>query len=141
MCCIRPIRTDEEYRAALEEIECLLKKTNLEPGTRDGDRLEVLSILVEKYEDEHYPVPLPDPIEAIKYYMETRGLTNADLEPFIGSRSRVWEILNRKRHLTLNMIRRMETGLGIPANILIQQYAIEKSEDQVVTTEPMRPPV
>src|SRR5512141_190102 len=101
---MKPIKTEKEYEAALKEIEHLFDATL---GTPDSDRLDVLVTLVEVYEDEHYPIPLPDPIEAILYYMESRGLTRADLEPYIGGRARVSEILNRKRPLTLSMIQRL----------------------------------
>jgi HTH-type transcriptional regulator/antitoxin HigA len=117
---IKPIKTEADYEAALEEIERLF---NAEPGSPEGDRLEILSTLVEAYEDEHFDIPTPDPVDAIYYYMESRGLTRADLEPFIGSRARVSEILNRKRPLTLAMIQRLNQ-LGIPADILIQPYKV-----------------
>jgi HTH-type transcriptional regulator/antitoxin HigA len=84
----------------------------------------VLTTLVEAYEAQHYPVPAPDPVEAIKYAMDSRGLSRADLEPFIGSRARVAEVLNRKRPLTLNMIRRLHAGLGLPADVLVRPYPI-----------------
>ena len=116
---IRPIKTIEDYKAALAEIERLFDAS---PETSDGDRLEVLMTLVEVYEDEHYSIPDPDPVEAINYYMESRGLTRRDLEPYIGTRARVSEVLNRKRPLTLNMIRRLNSELGISAEVLITQY-------------------
>ena len=118
---IKPIRTEKEYKAALKEIEHLF---DADPGTPDGDALNILVTLVEVYEDEHYPIPLPDPIEAIFFYMESRELTRIDLEPYIGSRARVSEILNRRRPLTLIMIQRLHAGLGIPAEILVQPYKI-----------------
>ena len=121
---IKPIKTENEYEAALKEIERLF---NAEPGTPDGDRLDVFVTLVEAYEEEHYPIPLPDPIEAIFYYMESRGLTRADLEKYIGSRARVSEILNRRRPLTLSMIQRLHIGLGIPAEILVKPYMVKAS--------------
>jgi len=117
---IKPIKTDTDYEAALKEIEGLF---DAKPGTPEGDRLEILATLVEAYEDEHYDIPAPDPVEAILYYMESRGLTRADLEPYIGSRARVSEILNRKRPLTLAMIQRLNQ-LGIPAETLIQPYKV-----------------
>lgn len=117
---IKPIKTEMDYEAALKEIEGLFEA---EPDTPEGDRLEILTTLVEAYEDEHYAIPAPDPVEAIYYYMESRGLTRADLEPFIGSRARVSEILNRKRPLTLAMIQRLHQ-LGIPAEVLIKPYKI-----------------
>lgn len=122
---IKPIKTNSDYEAALKEIERLF---NAEPGTPDADRLEVISTLVEAYEDEYYSIPLPDPIEMIVYTMESRGLNRADLEPYIGSRARVSEILNRKRPLSLTMIRRLNTGLGIPAEALIAPYKISVSK-------------
>ena len=116
---IRPIKTTADYEAALEEIEQLFQA---EPGTPEGDRLEVLTTLVEAHEDQHYNLPLPDPVDAILYHMESRGLSRRDLEPYIGSRARVSEVLNRKRLLSLDMIRRLSTGLSIPAEVLIQPY-------------------
>lgn len=118
---IKPIKTEKEYEEALKEVERLFDAV---PGTPESDRYEVLAILVEAYEDEHYPIPLPDPIEAILYYMESRGLSRADLEPFIGSRARVSEILNRRRPLTLSMIQRLHENLGIPAEALVQPYKL-----------------
>lgn len=118
---IRPIHTEADYEEALEEIEALFEA---EPNTPEGDRLEVLVTLVEKYEDQHYSIPDPSPIEAILYHMESRGLSRKDLEPYIGSRARVSEILNRKRPLTLNMIRALSDGLGISAEILVQPYPL-----------------
>src|SRR5215470_4940369 len=114
---IHPIRTEADYEAALADIECLFDAA---PHTPGGDRLEVLATLVEAYEEQHYSLPAPDPIEAIKYHMESRGLCRRDLEPYLGSRARVAEVLNRKRPLSLEMIRRLHTGLGIAAEILIQ---------------------
>ncbi|MDO9130629.1 MAG: hypothetical protein Q7U34_12260 [Anaerolineales bacterium] len=116
---IRPIKTEEDYQAALTEIEQLFDAF---PGTPEGDRLEVLMTLVEAYDDEHYSIPAPDPIEAINYYMESRGLSRQDLEPIMGSRARVSEVLNRKRPLTLNMIRNLSSELGISADVLIASY-------------------
>ena len=124
---IRPIRTEADYVAALAEIERLFDAA---PSTPEGDRLDVMVTLVEAYEAQHYPIPEPDPIEAIKYTMESRGLSRSDLEPYIGSRARVAEVLNRKRPLSLNMIRRLYAGLGIPADVLVQPYAVaEKQSD------------
>lgn len=139
---IKPIRTEADYQSALEEIERLFDAA---PDTPEGDRLEVLTALVEAHEDKHYSVPLPDPIEAIKYYMESRGLSRRDLEPYIGSRARVSEILNRKRRLSLNMIRKLEAGLGIPAEILIQPHdclaeGISEGKTSVSTTVRLEKP-
>jgi len=116
---IKPIKTERDYHAALKEIERIFDAA---PGTREGDRLEVLTTLVEAYEEKHFHIPLPDPIEAILYYIETRGLTRRDLEPYIGSRARVSEVLNRKRPLTMDMIRSLHKEFGIPAEVLIQPY-------------------
>jgi HTH-type transcriptional regulator/antitoxin HigA len=116
---IKPIRTEADYEAALAEIEQLFEAV---PHTPEGDRLEVLTMLVEAYEEKHHPIPLPDPIEAIFYYLESRGLSRRDLEPYLGSRARVSEVLNRKRPLSLEMIRRLNNGLKIPAEVLIQPY-------------------
>lgn len=118
---IKPIKTEADYEAALKEIERLFDAA---PGTPAGDRLEVLVTLVEAYEDKHYAIPDPDPIEAIKYYMESRDLSRRDLEPYLGSRARVSEVLNRRRPLSLEMIRGLNTGLGIPADVLIKPYRL-----------------
>lgn len=116
---IKPIKNEVDYEATLKEIELLFDAA---PDTPEGDRLEVLTTLVEAYEERHYSIPMPDPIEAILYHMESRGLTRRDIEPYIGSRARVSEILNRKRQLTMEMIRNLHKGLGIPAEVLIQPY-------------------
>jgi HTH-type transcriptional regulator/antitoxin HigA len=120
---IKPIRTENDYQAALDEIERLL---DAESGTSEADRLEIMTTLVEAYEEKNYPIPPPDPIEAILYQMESRGLSRLDLEPYIGSRARVSEILNRKRPLTVEMIRSLHKGLGISAEVLIQPYEIQQ---------------
>lgn len=114
---ITPIKTKRDYRRALEEIEGLMTAKR---GTPEGDRLDVLVTLVEAWEAKHYPLDLPDPIEAIKYHMDQSGLEPRDLIPYIGSRNRVYEILNRKRPLTLKMVWRLHKGLGIPAESLIK---------------------
>lgn len=114
---IKPIRSEADYEAALAEVDRLW---GAEPGTPDGDRFEVLFTLVEAYEEKQFPILPPDPVEAIKYYMESRGLDRRDLEKYIGPSGRVSEVLSRKRPLTLAMIRRLNKGLGIPAEILIQ---------------------
>jgi len=121
---IKPIKTETDYETTIGEIERLL---DAKPGSAEADRLDVLTTLVEAYEEKHYAIPLPDPIEAILYFMESRGLSRHDLEPFIGSRARVSEILNRKRQLTMEMIRNLHKGLGISAEVLIQPYEIQKS--------------
>lgn len=122
---IKPIRTDEDYQAALAEIDRLM---DAEPGTPEDDKVEVLITLVEAYEHEHYPPELPSPIEAVKFHMERLNLTRKDLEPYIGHRGRVSEILNLKRPLTLNMIRGLASALDIPLEILIQPYDLDKAE-------------
>jgi len=122
---IHPIRTEADYEAALAEIERLFDAA---PHTPEGDRLEVLATLIEAYEEQHYSIPAPDPIEAIIYHMESRGLCRRDLEPYLGSRARVAEVLNRKRPLSLEMIRRLHTGLGLGAEILIQSYPLVTPE-------------
>jgi len=121
---IKPIKTEADYREVLKEIERIFDAT---PGTREGDRLEVLTTLVEAYEEKHFRIPLPDPIEAILYYVESRGLTRRNLGRYIGSRARVSEVLNRKRPLTMEMIRNLHKGLGIPAEVLIQPYRTLKN--------------
>ena len=128
---IKPIKTNEDYQSALEEIDRFFDAS---PDTPEGDRLEVLVTLVEAYESKRYPTSLPDPIEAIEYHLESRGLSRRDLEPYIGSRARVSEILNRRRPLTLRMIRNLEEGLGIPAEILVQRYDLQ-SYDRVGVEE------
>ena len=119
---IHPIHTEADYQAALKEISALME---LDPDmdTPEGDRLDVLATLVQAYEAKHYPIALPDPIEAIKFRMEQGGLSIQDLEPLIGKSNRVYEVLGRKRPLTLPMIRRLHKGLGIPAEVLIAQTA------------------
>ncbi len=114
---IKPIKTEIDYAAALKEVERLFDAT---PGTAAGDQLEVLATLIHVYEEKHHTVPLPNPIDAILYYMESRGLTRRDLEKYLGSRARVSEVLNRKRALSMDMIRNLHSGLGIPAEVLIQ---------------------
>lgn len=96
-------------------------------GTSAGDRLEVLTTLVERYEAQHEPIDPPDPIDALLYYMESRGLTRRDLEQYLGSRARVAEVLNRRRALSIEMIRKLHAGLGMPAEVLIRPYAIRGS--------------
>ena len=117
---IKPVRTNKDYKAALKEIAFLMA-SDPALGTPDGDRLDILSTLVEAYEQKTFPMDLPDPVEAIKFRMDQQGLTAKDLEPMIGQRNRVYEILNRKRPLTLAMVWRLHTGLGIPAESLIRQ--------------------
>ena len=115
---IKPIKTKADYRAALKKIETLMTaRTN----TPEGDRLDLLVTLVEAYEKKHYPLDLPDPVEAIKFRMEQMTLAPKDLVPMIGQINRVYEVLNRKRPLTLAMIRRLHRKLGIPAESLIKE--------------------
>jgi HTH-type transcriptional regulator/antitoxin HigA len=121
---IRPIKTRADHRAALQEIERLMEA---KPGTPAGDRLEVLATLVEHYESQHEPIEPPDPVDALLYHMESRGLKRRDLEPFLGSRARVAEVLNRRRSLTIEMIRKLHAGLGISAEVLIRPYSVRGS--------------
>ncbi|MHB8254652.1 MAG: helix-turn-helix domain-containing protein [Acidiferrobacter sp.] len=114
---IKPIKTDADYRASLKEIESLMGAA---PETSLGERLDILVTLVESYEREHFPMDLPDPVEAIKFQMNQRGLTPKDLMPMIGRLNRVYEILNHKRPLTLTMIWKLHRELGIPAESLIK---------------------
>lgn len=114
---IKPIKTKADYRAALKEIEGLMAAS---ANTPEGERLDVLVTLVEAYERKHFPMELPDPIEAIKFRMESLGLKPKDLQPMIGGLNRVYEVLNHTRPLTLAMIRRLHEGLGIPAECLIK---------------------
>ena len=116
---IKPIRTENDYKNALKEIDTLM---SAEFGTEEGDRLDILVTLVEAYENKHYPIDLPDPVEAIKFRMEQSGLSVKDLEPMIGKSNRVYEVLNHTRPLTLAMIRRLHAGLGIPVESLIKEY-------------------
>jgi len=114
---VKPIRSETDYQAALEELGRLWGG---KAGTPEGDRLDVLATLIDAYESEHEPMDPPDPIEAIKFRMEQQGLTRRDLEPIIGSRARVAEVLNRKRDLSIAMIRRLHERLGISAEVLIR---------------------
>ncbi|MGS1117745.1 helix-turn-helix domain-containing protein [Castellaniella sp. UC4442_H9] len=116
---IRPIHTDADYKAALKAVSRLMEN-DPDAGTPEGDLLDVLTTLVQAYEAKNFPIDLPDPVEAIKFRMEQAGLTAKDLEPMIGQRNRVYEVLNRKRSLTLPMIWRLHKGLGIPAENLIR---------------------
>ena len=117
---IHPVRTKADYKAALKEISALME-SDPDLGTPQGDRLDILTTLVQAYEAKHVPIGAPDPVEAIKFRMDQSGLSVKDLEPIIGKSNRVYEVLNRKRPLTLAMIRRLHQRLGIPANILIAQ--------------------
>ena len=117
---IRPIHNDADYKAALKVVSFYFDNEP-EPGTEDADCFEVLLTLIQAYESRHFPIGLPDPIEAIKFRMEQSGLAIKDLEPMIGKTNRVYEVLNRKRPLTLPMIRRLHRGLGIPAEVLVAE--------------------
>ncbi|MEO5772518.1 MAG: transcriptional regulator [Sphingomicrobium sp.] len=120
---VRPIRTEQDYEAALEEIGGLM---TARAETPDGDRLDVLSTLVEAYEAEHHPIEAPDPIALVEFAMEQRGLDRAALEPMIGSRGRVSEVLNRQRSLSLSMIRSLKDGLKLPADVLVRSYPLRR---------------
>jgi HTH-type transcriptional regulator / antitoxin HigA len=111
------IKTQTDYQAALAHLEALM---DAQPGTRQEEELELFAVLLESYEREHFPIGLPDPVEAIKFRMEQQGLTRKDLEPFIGSQSKVSEVLNHKRPLSVAMIRALRSGLDIPAELLLQ---------------------
>jgi HTH-type transcriptional regulator / antitoxin HigA len=115
---IRPIHNPADYQAALEAASSYFDNEP-EMGTEDADRFDILLTLIQAWEDKHFPMGLPDPIEAIKFRMEQSGLVIKDLEPMIGRPNRVYEVLNRKRPLTLSMIRRLHRGLGIPAEVLV----------------------
>jgi len=121
---VRPLRTGEDHRAALCEIETLMQA---DAGSPEGDRLDVLVALVEAWEARHEPIEAPDPVAAILFMMEQKGLTRHDLEPAIGTRARVAEILNKRRALTLPMIRALSRLLDMPADILIQSYELRKA--------------
>ena len=121
---LRPLKTKRDYQAALKEAENLW---SARPGSKDADRLEVLVLLIQAYESVHHPVPDPNPIDFLHHVMEARGLSRKDLEPFIGSRARVAEVLNRIRPLSLEMIRRLAAGLKIPADVLIQPYHVRRA--------------
>ena len=116
---IRPIHTKADYKAALKAVSALID-ADPKRGTADADRLEVLGTLLEAYEAQHFHIELPDPIEAIKFRMEQQGLSAKDLTPMIGGLNRVYEVLNRKRPLSLAMVRRLHEGLGISADCLIR---------------------
>ena len=126
---IKPIRNEADYLNALSHIETLM---DARENTPEGDLLDVLVTLVEAYERKHYPVDLPDPVAAIKFHMEQNGLSPKDLEPALGRRSRVYEVLNATRPLTLNMIRKLHTLFGIPAESLIKAPGVGEAGEQVV---------
>jgi HTH-type transcriptional regulator/antitoxin HigA len=116
---IKPIKTERDYKKALKRLEEIFQAR---PGTKEGDELDILALLIEKYEDEHYPIDAPDPIEAIKFRMEQMGYKQKDLEKIIGYKGRVSEILNKKRKLSLEMIRSLHEKLNIPLDALIKAY-------------------
>jgi HTH-type transcriptional regulator/antitoxin HigA len=121
---IRPIKNKTDYRSALKDVERLWEA---EPGTPDGDRVDVLVTLIEAYEAKHVPIPAPDPIAAIEFMMEQKGLNRRSLEPAIGSRGRVSEVLTRKRPLTLPMVRALSALLDIPVDVLVQPYSVRSA--------------
>jgi HTH-type transcriptional regulator / antitoxin HigA len=121
---LKPIRTEADYEAALAEVERLW---GTKSGTPKGDRLDVLATLIDVYEAKHYPMDPPDPIEAIRFRMEQQGLTRKDLEPMIGTRNRIAEVLNRKRGLSIEMIRQLHDKLGISAEVLIRPTRNERA--------------
>jgi HTH-type transcriptional regulator / antitoxin HigA len=116
---IKPIRSEADYKNALERLEVIF---DAKRGTKEGDELEILSILIDNYESENFPIEMPDPISAINFRMEQMGLKQKDLVEMIGFKSRVSEIMNKKRKLTLDMIRKLNTNLKIPTEVLIQDY-------------------
>lgn len=116
---LKPIRNEKDYNRALKRLE---KVFDAKKGSAEGDELEILSILIDKYENEHFPIGMPDPIEAIKFRMEQMDMKQKDLAQVIGFNSRVSEVLNRKRKLTLNMIRKLSEALRIPTEVLVQEY-------------------
>lgn len=121
---LKPIRTEDEHREALAEAE---RYWDAPEGSSEADRLEVLVMLVEAYEQAHFAIAPPDPVSFLEYVMDTRGLTRKDLEPYLGPRGRVADILNRTRPLTVTMIRRLCAGLGLPADVLIQPYPLREA--------------
>ena len=116
---IKPIKSKKDYQMALERLEVIFDSKK---SSREGDELEILGILIEKYEDKHFPIGFPDPIEAIKFRMEQLGYNQADLARIVGLKSRASEILNKKRKLTLEMIRLLHEKLNIPTDVLVQAY-------------------
>jgi len=121
---IKPIKTEQDYKETLAEIDRIF---DAKPNTPEGDYLDVLTTLVEKYEEDHYPIDSPDPVEALLYFMESRGLERKDLEKYIGTSNRISEVLNYRRSLSLKMIRRLHFELGIPAEALLKEGKLQKS--------------
>ena len=126
---LRPIRTKRDYQTALTEIELLW---NAPAKSAETDRLDVLTLLVEQYERQHYPIADPDPIDFLHHVMEARGLTRKDLEAYLGPRGRVSDIMNRTRPMTLGMIRRLADGLNLPADVLIKPYPLRQTDEHLV---------
>lgn len=124
---IHPIKTEADYHAALREVSPCFENEP-EPGTPEGDRFDILLTLIEAYEAKHHPIDAPDPIEAIKYLMEAKGLERKYLAAILGSRQRVHEILERKRPLSMQQIRKLHDSLGIPAEVLIKPYPLAKGD-------------
>ncbi len=121
---VRPVRSEADYQMALAEIDQMLGQ--VQPGTPEGDRFDLLVTLVEAYEADHYPMGgTSDPVSILEFVIEQQGLTRKDLEPYIGPRQRVWEIMERRRPLSLAMIRRLAKGLRLPAELLIQEYPLQ----------------
>ncbi|MBE7651731.1 helix-turn-helix domain-containing protein [Tenacibaculum finnmarkense genomovar finnmarkense] len=119
---IKPIKNETDYQEALHRLEFIFDAIK---GTEKGDELEILTILIDKYENENFPIEMPDPIEAIKFRMEQMGMKQKDLAELVGFKSRVSEILNKKRKMTLKMIRKISDSLHIPTDVLIQEYVAE----------------
>lgn len=119
---IKPIKTLVDHQQALHRIEQLW---DAKPNTPQGDELEIIITLAHSFEDHYFPIESPDPIEAIKFRMDQQGLVDADLVPYLGQRSRVSEVLNKKRKLSITMIRKLNQGLNIPLNCLISEYQLQ----------------
>tara|TARA_R110000772_G_scaffold196259_1_gene307004 strand:+ start:46 stop:432 length:387 start_codon:yes stop_codon:yes gene_type:complete len=126
---IKPIRNENDHQNALDRLGVIFDGKK---GTEQGDELEILSILIDRFENENFPIGMPDPIEAIKFRMEQLGMKQKDLAKVVGFKSRVSEVLNKKRKLTLNMIRKLNTTLQIPTEVLIQEYYLKKSMTKTV---------
>jgi HTH-type transcriptional regulator/antitoxin HigA len=121
---LKPIKTKRDYQAALKRADQLW---DARAGSSEADALDVLILLIADYEAKHFPISDPDPIQFLEYVMDSRGLTRKDLEPYLGSRGRVAEVLNRDRPLTLEMIRRLSDGLGLPADVLVRRYELRQA--------------
>ncbi len=131
---IKPIRNEEDYQKALERLEVIF---DAQRGTEEGDELEILSIVIDNYENENFPVGMPDPIAAIEFRMEQLGLKQKDLAEIMGFKSRVSEIMNKRRKLTLTMIRRLHTNLRIPTEVLVQDYRVPKKSRRRAYRRPL----